>query len=463
MNLRLALLFFPVYLGASTYLQADCLAGSEVAENADVALFAQTHYVHKQNSLWQIDGQNPFAANNIYNDLGVKFSSGCSLIDNTLDLHFSLYGLTYYPTRQVGKFEEDNSRSRALIDQLQVTYSVTGNIQLEGGKIRARPGLFFLRSPASLLSSYYGGFKPTRFYDPAMQAAYAETFWGGRLSQEGGDYALGITVVPELARIDKRYISSGNWSASQRANSAERYLLSYTDYRLENHAPSVNVLLGATRSVAFSDSYTYTPQFVMSAELALHTSQQWRHFSAEKAAEVMDWEFPSSLYERRDKKGIELAIGGQYTSERFSVVGLEYYFQSEGYSQSAWRQQTDFVKKLNTPTHYDFLDRAFDSYKYLMGAEINNTGNQGMLQGKHYVNVYSSFQMRHGAKLQPYLTVNMMDGSAMPGVHFSSVLERIDQKLEMYTGAYTALGSQDSEFAIFGETLGIYLGFKYHL
>lgn len=462
MKIKLALLALCIS-GFASYSGADCLAAGELRDNSELVLFAQASWVNKQDSVWQIEGQNPYTKNNVYNDLGVKFSSGCSLIDDRLVLSLSLYGLAYIPYKQPGKFEQDKHRSRALVDLLSLTYNLTDSLHLEAGRLRPAVGNFFLRSPAGLLSNYYDGFKPTRLYEPTMQPVYQPSFWGGRLGWDTRSYSLGLTVAPQLARIDKRYESSGNWSANQRSNASERYLLSYTDFRLPDHSPTVSVLLGDSRSVAVGDSYTFTPQLVLSAELAYHTSQQWRHFSPDKAAQVENWAFPSSLYDSGDKDGVELAFGGQYTSERFDVFGVEYYYQSEGYSRSEWRQQTDFVKRLNRPTGSPLIDRAFDSYKYLMASEINNTANGGMLQGRHYLNAYASFLTAGGSTLRPYVTLNMVDGSAMPGVHFSTALEKIDQRLEMYTGAYTALGSKESEFALFGETLGTYVGFKYHL
>lgn len=74
---------------------------------------------------------------------------------------------------------------------------------------------------------------------------------------------------------------------------------------------------------------------------------------------------------------MELALGGQYTSDNFSVFGVEYYFQSEGYSRAEQRQQRELIDFLNTTTGYAPLDQAFDSYKYLMASEISNTANQG--------------------------------------------------------------------------------------
>lgn len=443
--------------------QASCFTADDIRDNADVTLFAQASWVNKQSSIWQIEGQAPYAPNNFYGDFGVKFSSGCSLIDDKLELSFSLYGLAYAPVKQVGKFEEDNSRSRALLDLLSLTWNLSDNLHLEGGKLVPARGNFFMRSPADLLSSYYGGFKPTRLYEPSMRQIYPESFWGGRLSWNSLEYSLGLTVVPALAEINRRYESSGNWSANQRSNASESYLLSYTASGLEKHTPTVSLLLGDSRSVSVGDSYTYTPQLVLSAEMAYHASQQWRHFSPDKAAEVTAWAFPSSLYASEDKEGVELALGGQYTSDSFDIFGLEYYYQSEGYSKSEWQQQVDFVKSLNRSTGYAFLDRAFDSYKYLMAAEINNAANKGMLQGRHYIHAYASLLTAHGLKLQPYIMMNMVDGSAMPGIHFNMALEKINQQLEIYTGAYTALGSKDSEFALFGETFGTYVGFKYHL
>jgi hypothetical protein len=172
--------------------------------------------------------------------------------------------------------------------------------------------------------------------------------------------------------------------------------------------------------------------------------------------------FPSSLYNTKNDDGVELALGMQYTADNFSLFGIEYYFQSEGYSRAEWQKQTNLIKFLNQQTNYAPLDQAFDSYKYLMGSEISNTANKGSLLGKHYINLYASILMDDKSSLQPYAVINMMDKSSMLGVHYNKPLEQTDGKLEIYTGAYTAQGSRDSEFALFGDTAGIYSGFKYH-
>jgi len=447
----------------SSGVEADCLAADELAANADVVLTGQASYVNKKTSLWRIQGRNPYTADNLYNDIGLKLSSACAVVENRLDLDFSFYGLGYYPALSVGAFEKDNHRAKMLIDQLRLSYTLSDSVRLEGGKLSAPQGTFFLRSPATLLTNFYAAFKPTRLYDPEMKAVYSESFWGARLTKAFRDYAFSLTVAPQLTHIDHEYQSSSNWSANERSNSSERYLLSYTDYRLKNHTSSVNLMLGDSPSLAIADSYNYTPQWVINAEVAFHTAQQWRHFSAKKAADVQAWQFPSSLYSTENKQGIELAIGGQYTTNRFSVLGLEYYFQSEGYSKSEWREQTDFIRYLNKETGYRMLDRAFDNYKYLMGSEISNTSNKGMLQGKHYVNAYASFLSDDKSTLQPYLAMNIVDGSALLGIHHLKPLKGMNDKAEIYSGLYSALGRKDSEFALFGDTLGVYVGFKYHL
>lgn len=443
--------------------QADCLSGEELAASVDVALTAQTAYVSRKDSIWRIDGRNPYAADNSLSDVGVTLGSACSVVKNVLDFDVSLSALGYYPSRRLGAFEQDDARLKLLTDALRLTYALADDLRLEGGKLRPPQGLFYLRSPGRLLNNYYAGFKPTRLYDADMKTAYEASFWGGRLSRDARDYALSLTVAPKLARIDKYYESSSSWSANQRGNSSERYLLSYSDFRLENHAASLSLMLGESPSVAISDGYRATPQFVVSAEVALHTSQQWRHFSSQKKQAVQAWQFPSSLYAAENKKGVELALGGQYTTDRFSLFGLEYYLQSEGYSRSEWREQTEFIRYLNRQTGYAPIDRAFDSYKYLMGSEISNTSNKGMLQGKHYVNAYASLLHVDGVTLQPYLVMNIVDGSALAGAHVVKPLKGLNDGAEIYGGLYSALGSRDSEFALFGETLGIYAGFKYHL
>lgn len=453
----LSLILLPVSLSA------NCLSGSDIQKNADVTLSLQGSYTKKKPSIWNIEGKNAYVKDNVNNSAGVKFSSDCSLIEERLNLDLSLYGLTYYPWRAPGKFDKDNHRSRMLLNQVKLTLIASDNIRLEVGKLRDKPGIFFLKSPSALLTNYYAGFKNDRLYTPAMKSVYAESFWGASLIHDTRDYGLAFTVAPRLARINKRYESSGNWSADQCSNSSERYLLSYTEYRLKNHTPSINVMSGESRSVALADSFNYTPQWIINAEIALHSSQQWRHFSPQRAAAVQNYAFPSSLYATENKQGIELAIGGQYTTDNFSMFGMEYYFQSEGYSAREWHQQMNFVDYLNTKNQYAVLDQVFDAYKYLMGAEISNVANKGNLQGKHYINAYASLAFKGGSSLQPYIITNMMDYSSLVGVHYSTPLNYLDGKVEGYAGMFSAFGSRDAEFSHFGRTIGLYLGFEYHL
>ncbi|MCP5634994.1 hypothetical protein NL380_29065, partial [Klebsiella pneumoniae] len=74
-----------------------------------------------------------------------------------------------------------------------------------------------------------------------------------------------------------------------------------------------------------------------------------------------------------------------------------------------------------------------------------------MLQGKHYLNAWSSVQFTHQIAAQPYLILNLMDQSTLTGLHLSAPLTFIDDQLEAYTGVYSALGSANSEFAFFGD------------
>lgn len=452
-----------LFVSAISEVQADCLSAEELKASADVVLTGQTSYVNKKKSLWRIHGSNPYTADNVYNDIAIKLSSACSVVKDKLDLDFSFNALGYYPSFSVGAFEKDSHRSKVLTDQLRLSYVLSDTTRLEGGKLRTPQGIFFLKSPATLLTNFYSAFKATRLYDKQMNSAYEESFWGARLSREYRNYALSLTVAPKLTSIKKYYDSSSNWSANERSNSNERYLLSYTDFHFARHTPSLNLMLGDSPSIAIADSYNYTSQLIINAELAVHQAQQWRHFSKTNKEKVQQWRFPSSLYSAENKAGAELAIGGQYTTDRFSVFGLEYYFQSEGYSKSEWREQTDFIRYLNKKTGYAAIDQAYDNYKYLMGSEISNTSNRGMLQGRHYINAYASLLNEDRSSLQPYLVMNVVDRSALVGIHYLKPLKGMDEKAEIYTGWYSALGSKDSEFALFGETLGIYAGFKYHL
>lgn len=428
----------------------------------DIILFGQLSYAQKQPSLWRINEENPYAANNIYNDLVIKYANSCQLIDEKLDLDVSLYGLTYYSYRNIGVFEKDDSRTRLLIDKLQLSYVISDSMRSDVGKLRPKGGLFYLQSPASLMNNYYSGFKPSRIYDAAMRPVYSESFWGAVVAKDTEKNSVSLTVSPKLTRIDKWYQSSGNWSATERSNASERYMLSYSDYRFDNNTPSVNVMLGDSRSIAFSNGYSYSPQWVVNFELAYHFNQQWRHLETRRAEMVQNYAFPAELYSVANDNGVELALGLQYTTERFSQFGIEYYFQSEGYSVSEWQKQTDLINFLNQEMKVVPLAQAFDAYKYLMASEIYNTSSKGNLLGKHYINTYASFLMSDHSSLQSFVVLNIMDKSSLLGINYNKPLDQLDKRLEVYTGAYTSFGSHDSEFGLFGETIGTYLGFKYH-
>ncbi|WMU75509.1 hypothetical protein OQ483_24430 (plasmid) [Enterobacter bugandensis] len=444
-------------------LLAACLSGTDVAQNATVTLFEQISYVKKQTSPWQINGKNPYTRNNVFNDVGINIASHCALIDNALNLDFSFYGLTWYGARPLGAFEDDDRRSRAIIEKLRVMFSISDQVQLEMGKLKPKPGLFFLRSPADLVSQYYGGFKPTRLYNPQMRSAYQPSSWGATLSADDRQHALSLSVVPKLSTIDERYLSSSAWSDNQRGNSSEAWLLSYSSHQFRDHTPGVRVLLGDSQSVALSDSVTWTPQVTFKGEMAFHRGQYWRHLSDRQRQALERYEFPSSLYSAEDKPGVELAVGGEYTADNFSLFGLEYYFQSEGYSRSQWQKQNELLRFLNARTGYDPLDKAFDAYKYLMSSEISNTGNKGMLQRKHYLNAWASLQAGGQIALQPYMVLNLVGTSTLSGLHVSAPLSAINDNLEAFGGLYAALGGADSEFALFGEAVGMYVGLKYYL
>ena len=222
----------PFFTFVSTWVHGHCLSGSELKDNMDITLTEQISYVNKEPSIWKIDGRNPYTTNNAYNDVALGIKGQCELIDNNLNMDFSFYSLGYYAIRSPGAFEKEKNHARILIDQLRFTYALSDTTRLEGGKLRPSKGAFFLKSPATLLTNYYSGFKATRIYGPAMESAYSESFWGATLSKEYQEYNFLLTVAPRFSSIDKYYESSGNWSAAQRSNSEERYLLSYNDYRL---------------------------------------------------------------------------------------------------------------------------------------------------------------------------------------------------------------------------------------
>jgi hypothetical protein len=386
----------------------------------------------------------------------------CSFLDGKVGLDGSLYGLTYASWRTPAAFERDDRRSRWLVDKLQATWSATESLRLDFGKLRPDDGNFYLYSPASLMKNDYGGFKATRLNADGMVQVYQESFWGAALSQVMPDYTLSLTVAPRLTGAPAYYRSSGNWSALARSNATGRYLLSWTGYGIENHTLSASMMASDTASLAFSDRYIPDEAWAVNLELAWHASQQWRHLDDALVQRLQQGDYPSELYSASRTQNIELAVGTEYTASDFSQLGVEYYFQSAGYSAAEWRKQTDLIKALRSAGAGTPFGQFFDAYKYLMASEIYNVSAQGRLLGRHYLTGWSSLALPGQAKLQPYLVVNLRDGSTLSGVRFSSPLIGWSENLELYTGVFIAAGGKDSEFGLFGRTLGAWSGFKYH-
>lgn len=429
--------------------------------DGDVALFSQMSAVRKKSAIWQIEGQRPWQAYNGYNDIAIKYSNRCSLVEDQLRLNMDLYGFAYYPLRHTGTFEQDDQRVKLLFDRLSLTYNISETIKLETGKISRHRGLFYLVSPADLLNNYAGGFKPTRIYHPAMKQATTESSWGAELSETGEQHALSFSVAPKLTQPGARYASSTAWSSLERSNSTERYLLSYTDYRYGNNVPSASLMLGDTPAVALGNSYNVSQQLTFNSELAWHRKSPWRHLDEEKVSQLQNYTFPDALYHTPEKQNVELALGLQYTSDRFSQFGVAYYFQSAGYSARQWRKQTDLINFLNQRTQNPALESAFDNYKYLMASEIYNTTGKGHFLGKHYINSYASIVLDEHGTLHPWSVLNITDKSSILGVTFTRRLNSLNKQMEIYTGIYAAVGNKHSEFGLFGETFGTYMGFYY--
>ncbi|MGD8106527.1 hypothetical protein ACQE32_07655 [Pantoea sp. FN0302] len=446
--IRLLLLFFPLRL------LAECLP------EADIQLYAQQAWRHRETARWQIDQKNPYRDNSGVSDMAIRYDNRCELKANMLSADLSLVGMAYYPWQTPGAFETEKNHTRLMLHRLSFAYQPSETLLFTLGKFSAKPGRFYLKSPADLLHTYYSGFKPGRIYDPVLQAIYAESFWGIQLSADALHYAWSVTVVPQLTQIRRRYESSGDWSALERSNASARYLLSYSDYRLPDHTLSVSLRAGESRTLAVADSFHPAPQWMFNAELAWHGNQQWRHFAEQRAAQVQNYLFPSALFQRGRQSGIELALSGQYTTQSFSHFGVEYYFQSEGYSRQQWRNQINFIRYLNQRTRFAPIDRAHDAYKYLMAAEIDNIANKGNLQGKHYLNSYATLITADSANLRAYSIVNLLDKSIMLGLHFNQPLAQ--ENIDFYSGVYSTQGSSNSEFGLFGKMVGVYCGFKYY-
>lgn len=428
----------------------------------DLTLIGQTSWVQKKPSSWLIEGKDPYNRNNVFHDVALNIDGRCSFFDGKLSLDSSVYGLAYAAWQTPGNFEQDDGRSRLLVDKLQFSWGITDALRADFGKLRPDGGNFYLYSPASLLKNYYAGFKAGSISAEGMAPVYQESFWGATISLVMPRYTLSFTAAPALTRPPARYHSSSNWSALSRGNSTERYLLNWTDYGIDNHTLSASVMSGDATSVALSERYTPEGAWAFSAEMAWHADSQWRHLDADSVRHLHKGEYPSQLYTTRRAQNIELAVGAEYTTRHFSQIGLEYYVQSAGYSSGEWRNQIDLIKSLRYAGQGTFFGQIFDVYKYLMASEIYNVSSQGHLMGKHYITAWASLALSGQARLQPSGVFNMRDGSALLGLRYSRPIAMWDQNIDFYTGVFIAAGDKDTEFALFGESSGAYFGFKYH-
>lgn len=426
--------------------------------DSEILVYAQSTYTHKQPSSWKIEGGNPFREENLFNDLAINYKSSHMLLEDKLQLTQSLFGLAYIPFKKPGPFEKDDNSLRLLVDKLSLSYTYSDHFRVDIGKFRPQGGVFYSKSPAGLLTKNYTGFKATRINDPVMKQSYRENVWGAFLANDTPNYSLSLTIAPKLI-TSERNEPVGKWDVA-RSNTDDRYLLSYTDYRFNDNTPSVSLMIGNNQSVAFSNSLDFSPQLVISAEIAYHFQQQWRHLDGNALERMHNYEFPTQIYSANNDNNVELALGIQYTTDRFSQFGLEYYYQSEGYSTGQSKKQNELIKFLNHKNSYAPLGRVFDLYKYLMASEIYNTLNRGNLQGKNYITLYNSFFMGDSSTLQSFTVMNMQDKSSTIGLHANNPLSK---SLEMYVGFYATLGSNQKEFSVFGENIGTYLGLKYQL
>ena len=441
-----------------------CLPGlaSACLPEQQLQLFVQQSYVWRADARWRIAANRPWRTHNGYSDMAVQYDHRCRFPNHRLAAEATLAGVAVYPWHSPGDFAQDNRRVRLLIPRLNVSWALSDAVSLTVGKLQAPAGLFYLKSPTALLPGYYAGFQSSRIYDAAWQETYSESAWGLRLAAESRDYAWSLTATPQLARIPQRYQASGNWPALARSNASARYLLTYTDYRQRDHTPTVSLRLGDGHVLAVADSFRPAPQWTLNAALAWHARQQWRHFAGQRARQVAQGAFPSSLYQRDHRAGIELALGGHYTADDFSQSGVEYYFQSEGYSRHQWRRQMRFIDYLHQRTSSGALASVMNAYKYLMAAESDNVANQGNLQGRHYLHGYATLALRHQLSLRAYSVLNLQDSSMMFGLQLSKALTRPGRNLDIYGGIYATQGGGDTEFGLFGAASGIYSGLKYY-
>lgn len=419
-------------------------------------------------SLWSL--QSPAFRNNQLLNAYASAGGSCTL-GSQLSARAQMGAQYAAQSHQPGSLEGKRREGLALLNEGYVTWTARDNLFIDLGKIRKSSGYLFSVAPLDLLRNTAGNMRSVKvnalgtrwrnFYDEGSVGASATLY------RDNGTFE--VAALPRLARHDKRQETAADWSMLERTNATDRYYASYTATGLARFNPSVALLTGDYRAVAAGMSGYLTDNLILNLETSLGKGQRWRHLDAGAARQIQNYQRVDEPF-RQNKSGYSADVGAglRYTDSSLTEYGLEYYGQSQGYSRSEWETFFDTAKFVNggyaavyppgiTPPPP--VSEGYRQYSRLMAAETDNVGRAGNLQGKHYLTAYISTNKDELKKVDWMLSgvVNLVDQSSVLNLHLNT---HFTENVEGYVGSSYSVGSERSEFGLFGEKGTVYAGMR---
>jgi len=413
-----------------------------------------------------------FRQNTLLN-LYTSFSLNC-WFGETLKLKSETNGEYLLQSHQPGSLQDSRHTGKMFFNQLSLSWAVRDNVFIDAGKLRPRYGYLYAVSPLDMLRNPHGAFRSvhvnatgdnwTSFYDEGSWGVSATTY------TDAGSWDL--VILPRLALNGSDMNADRHWSSLERTNSQDRYLFSYSTTGLSELTATTSLLAGTQQRVAGGISYTLNDNWIINLEGSLMHGESWRHLQSAASSKLHNYSITTSDHPfTRADHGINGDIGGglRYTTSGQVETGIEYYGQSQGYSRSEWKRLLRDVAFTNggyadpyfpTTSSRQVRD-AFRFYAHIMADEIDKTGRQGALQGKHYLMLFNS-RNRSETRAINWRTsaiINLTDGSTLANLQLSSPVR---EDLEIYTGTSFTFGGTGSEFSLFGEKGTYYAGLRYY-
>ncbi|MFC0180277.1 hypothetical protein [Thorsellia kenyensis] len=414
--------------------------------------------------LWAFDDSfNNNASVVTYADLATK----CSL-DEYITLSAQGKVLFNRLFSNPGALEGSKENTYAFFNSAKATFLVDDNNFVDVGKLLIVGGGLFSYSPLDLIKNIIG--QPqgmSLFYGTEFnESPFREGSYGVSISNYNKTGTYSLTYLPEFSRVRGEVEAPDDLSEFERTNNKTRVLLSYSTANTELLSATISFLVGDMKSIAAGISHSFSDDSILTVESAVHYGPNWDKVDQNFISDVESFEFPGKILSEYDDKLVaEFAIGHRQTLKDKSEVGIEYYHQTAGYSQSEWRGLVNTIKYLNGdyriyPGHHLIPQSVFDKYAKGLAAELDTINRQKYLLQRHYATVYYQTNNNNIGDINYSASamMNLVDFGTLVNVQIEKILR---DNMLIYAGMNSAIGETDSEFAIFGQRLNVYSGLNY--